>query len=155
MVKLAPNILLLTYDSNKDVSHTMRELWTVLIDIDKENQVISERWNEIYEEAFKSIQNTDNPRNKLRAIRAMTDLMINRSWAEIKKNFRLIFLIALGSLESERDMEKAACYQLAKVLKQITLRLGNVYTNGDEVELRQVLSTVIPMILDDCLKSGI
>jgi len=30
-----------------------------------------------------------------------------------------------------------------------------VYTNGDEVELRQVLSTVIPMVLDDCLKSGI
>ena len=40
-------------------------------------------------------------------------------------------------------------------MKSITLRLGNVYTNGDENELRQVLSMVIPMILDDCLKSTI
>ena len=103
LVKLAPKILLLTYDSNKDVSHTMRELWTVLIDVDKEQQVIQERWNEIYEEAFKSIKSTENPRNKLRAIRAMADLMGSRSWAEIKKNFRLIFLTALGSLESERE----------------------------------------------------
>lgn len=34
LLKLAPTILLLTYDQNKEVSHTMRELWTVLIDID-------------------------------------------------------------------------------------------------------------------------
>ena len=34
LVKLAPQILMLTFDQNKDVSHTMRELWTVLIDID-------------------------------------------------------------------------------------------------------------------------
>lgn len=61
----------------------MRELWTVLIDIDKEQQVITDRWNEIYEEAFKSIKSTENPRNKLRAVRAMADLMGNRSWAEI------------------------------------------------------------------------
>jgi len=33
----------------------MRELWTVLIDIDKESQVVHERWNEIYAEAFKCI----------------------------------------------------------------------------------------------------
>ena len=83
LVKLAPNILLLTYDQNKDVSHTMRELWTVLIDIDKESQVISDRWNEIYDEAFKGITSTENSRGKLRAVRCMADLMGNRTWAEI------------------------------------------------------------------------
>ena len=117
LVKLAPNILLLTYDSNKDVSHTMRELWTVLIDVDKEQQVITDRWSEIYEEAFKNIKSTENPRNKLRSICAMTDLMGNRSWAEIQKHFRIILLTALGSLDSESDAAKASCYQLAKVLK--------------------------------------
>ena len=79
----------------------------------------------------------------------------NRSWAEISSHFRVIFLTSLASLESEKGNEKAACYQLAKVLKQLALKLGNVYTNGNEMELRQVLSTVIPMVLDDCLKSGI
>lgn len=133
----------------------MRQLWTVLIDIDQEAKVIEDRWSEIYEEAFKSIKSTENPRNKLRAIRAMTDLMGTRTWAEMQCHFRVIFLTSLASLESEKGKEKAACYQLAKELKRIALRLGNVYTNGNEVELRQVLSTVIPMVLDDCLKSGI
>ena len=133
----------------------MRELWTVLIDIDQENKVIEERWSEIYEEAFKGIKNNENPRNKLRAVRALSELMGNRTWAEVKKNFRVIFLTALASLDSEKDEVKIACYQLAKCMKSITLRLGNVYTNGNEDELREVLSMVIPMILDDCLKSGI
>lgn len=61
----------------------MRELWTVLIDIDQESTVINERWSEIYAEAYKSMTNTENPRNKLRAVRALTDLMGNRSWSEI------------------------------------------------------------------------
>lgn len=85
----------------------------------------------------------------------MTDLMGNRTWHQIKRHFRVIFLTGLASLNSERAAEKVACYQLAKALKSIALRLGNVYTNGNEGELRQVLSTVIPMVLDDCLKSGI
>ena len=56
----------------------MRELWSVLIDIDQESSVIQERWGEIYAEAYKSMSNKDNPRNKLRAVRALTDLMGNR-----------------------------------------------------------------------------
>jgi len=43
--------------------------------------------------------------------------MGNRSWAEISSHFRVIFLTSLASLESEKGAEKAACYQLAKVLK--------------------------------------
>lgn len=91
----------------------------------------------------------------MRAVKAMADLMGTRNWAEISKHYRVIFLTSLASLASYNESEKAACYQLAKVLKSIALRLGNVYTNGNEVELRQVLSTVIPMCLEDCIKSHI
>lgn len=66
----------------------------------------------------------------------MTDLMGTRTWAEMQSHFRVIFLTSLASLESEKGKEKAACYQLAKELKRIALRLGNVYTNGNEIELR-------------------
>ena len=117
--------------------------------------MIEDRWNEIYNEAFKGIQNNENPRNKLRAVRCLTELMSNRTWPELKKHFRVIFLTSLASLDSDKDHMKAACYKLAKVMKSIILRLGNVYTNGDETELREVLSMIIPTILDDCLKSGI
>ena len=88
----------------------MRELWTVLIDIDQEAKVIEERWSEIYEEAYKNIKSTENDRNKLRAIRAMTDLMGTRSWSEISSHYRVIFLTALASLDSDKTKEKAACF---------------------------------------------
>jgi hypothetical protein len=35
----------------------------------------------------------------------------------------------------------------------LTLKLGNIYTNGNVEELEEVLQIVIPMILDDCLRS--
>lgn len=152
LIKLAPKILLLTYDQNKDVSFTMRELWHVLIDADQESKVIEERWTEIYTEAFKQFVG-DNLRQKLAASRALTDHLPNRSWGQIKSNFRVIFLTALGSLENGSDSLKASCYNLAKSLKRMTLAVGNVYTNRDEEELREVLSMVVPMVLDDCIKS--
>ena len=37
LVKIAPKILMLTYDQNPEVSDTMKELWSSLIDVEKEN----------------------------------------------------------------------------------------------------------------------
>jgi hypothetical protein len=34
----------------------MKELWSSLIDVDKETQIIQERWDEIYDEAFKGLE---------------------------------------------------------------------------------------------------
>jgi len=155
LVKLAPKILLLSYDQNRDVSDTMKQLWGTLVDVEEENKVIAERWEEIYDEAFKGIQVAEYSRNKLTSVRALTELMPNRNWSDLKKHFRMVFLTCLASIDSEKDQMKAACYALGKTLKRITLKLGNVYTNGDEQELREVLSIVIPMILDDCLTSQI
>jgi hypothetical protein len=39
-------------------------------------------------------------------------------------------------------------------MKRVTLKLGNIYTNGNVIELEEVLQIVIPMVLDDCLKSS-
>jgi hypothetical protein len=33
LLKIAPRILLMTYDYNKEVSETMKELWSSLIEI--------------------------------------------------------------------------------------------------------------------------
>ena len=141
LVKLAPRILLLSYDQNRDVSDTMKELWGNLVDAEEEPKIIAERWTEIYDEASKALSSTDKnqARNKLGAVRALTDLLPNRTWGEIKKHFRMVFLTCIASVDSEKDTMKAACYQLGKTLKRIILKLGNVYTNGDEQELKEVL----------------
>jgi len=55
LVNLAPKILLLSYDQNRDVSDTMKELWGSLVGVEEEPKVITERWEEIYDEAFKGI----------------------------------------------------------------------------------------------------
>ena len=36
LLKITPKILMLTYDYNDEVRDTMRQLWSTLIDIDKE-----------------------------------------------------------------------------------------------------------------------
>jgi len=36
LLKIAPKILMLTYDYNEEVRETMRQLWSTLIDVEKE-----------------------------------------------------------------------------------------------------------------------
>jgi hypothetical protein len=80
--------------------------------------------------------------------------MNQRTWVQIKENFREVFLTTLGLMDDQKDSVKLAAFQLSKTLKRLTLKLGNIYTNGNVEELEQVLNIVIPMILDDCLKSA-
>jgi hypothetical protein len=47
---------MLTYDYNDEVRDTMRQLWATLIDVDKEQQVIEEKWPEILKEALSYIK---------------------------------------------------------------------------------------------------
>lgn len=84
---------------------------------------------------------------------ALSDLMPQRSWNQIKSRFRDVFLHGLGLLDDSKDSVKMAAYQLVKSMKRITLKLGNIYTNSNVQELEEVLEIVIPMILDDCMKS--
>lgn len=37
LMKITPKILMLTYDYNEEVRDTMRQLWSTLIDVDKED----------------------------------------------------------------------------------------------------------------------
>ena len=56
LLKITPKILILTYDYNDEVRDTMRQLWSTLIDVDKEQQVIEEKWPEILKEALSYIK---------------------------------------------------------------------------------------------------
>lgn len=52
LMKIAPKILMLTYDYNDEVRDTMRQLWTSLVDADKEQAVLDEKWEDILKEAL-------------------------------------------------------------------------------------------------------
>ena len=56
-------------------------------------------------------------------------------------------------MDDSKDSVKLAAYQLSKTMKRVTLKFGNIYTNGNVVELEEILTIAIPMILDDCMKS--
>jgi hypothetical protein len=52
LMKIAPKILMLTYDYNDEVRDTMRQLWCSLVDADKEQAVLDEKWVDILKEAL-------------------------------------------------------------------------------------------------------
>jgi proteasome component ECM29 len=79
LLKIAPKILLLSYDHNNEIKETMKELWTSLIDVEKEEQVINERWSEIFKEAFDGLNSKEYRRRQSSAL-ALSDFMANRSW---------------------------------------------------------------------------
>ena len=44
LLRIAPKILLLSYDHNDGVKETMKDLWGSLIEVEKEEEVINQRW---------------------------------------------------------------------------------------------------------------
>jgi hypothetical protein len=76
---ITPKILMLTYDYNDEVRDTMRQLWATLIDIDKEQQVIEEKWPEILKEALAYFKQKEF-RKRLSACLVLQDMLPNRTW---------------------------------------------------------------------------
>lgn len=79
LLKIAPKILLLSYDHNNEVKETMRELWSSLIEVEKEEVVINERWTEIFKEAIEGLNSKEYRRRQSSAL-ALSDFMANRTW---------------------------------------------------------------------------
>jgi len=79
LLKIAPKILLLSFDHNEEVRETMKELWNSLVEIQKETAIIDERWDEIYAQCVEGL-NSKEYRKKQAACLALTDLMPLRTW---------------------------------------------------------------------------
>lgn len=74
LLRIAPKILLLSFDHNNEVKETMKELWTSLIEIEKEEQIINERWDEILKEALDGLESKEYRRRQSSAL-ALSDLL--------------------------------------------------------------------------------
>jgi len=154
LMKIIPKILLLTYDYNQDVRDTMKQLWSSLVDVDKESQLIEEKWPEILDLCLDYMKQKEF-RKRLSACLVLCDLIPNRSWTQIKSKFRELFLGSLNLLDDDVEAIKNAGVDLAKANKKIILKHANIYNNTNLEELREVLDLVIPAIQDDILKSNI
>ena len=130
MLKITPKILMLTYDYNDEVRDTMRQLWATLIDVDKEQQVIEEKWPEILKEALTYIKQKEF-RKRLSACLVLIDLLPNRSWPQVRDHFKELFLGSLALLDDDIESVKKAALDLAKTTKRLTLKFANIYANND------------------------
>jgi hypothetical protein len=54
-----------------------------------------------------------------------------------------------------KDTVKQAAFKLVKAFRSFTLKFANLYSNQNLKQLREVLDTVVPLVLEDCLKSMI
>jgi hypothetical protein len=84
----------------------------------------------------------------------LIDLLPNRTWAQIKDSFKELFLGSLALLDDDIDSVKKAALDLAKTTKRLTLRFANIYANDDIKELEEVLELLIPMVIDEVIKSN-
>ena len=52
-----------------------------------------------------------------------------------------------------KDSVAQAAYKLVKALRSFTLKFCNLYSNTNIPEVEEILNTLIPLVLEDCLKS--
>lgn len=152
LLKITPKILLLTYDYDEGVRDTMRQLWGTLISVEQEPKVIEEKWPEILAEAL-SYMKEKEWRKRLAASLVLADLLPNRTWADIKDRFKDVFLGSLILLNDDVESVKKSATNLCKTIKRLTMKFANIYANNDIEELQEVLSLVVPMTIDEVIKS--
>jgi hypothetical protein len=95
-------------------------------------------------------------RNRQASCLCLSDLVssANRKWSDISKHYRLIFLTSLALLADDvKESVQQSAYKLVKALRSFTLKYCNMYSNTDLKELEEVLDAIIPLVLEDCLKS--
>lgn len=94
-------------------------------------------------------------RKRLSACLVLTDLLPNKSWKQLKDNFKELFLGSLALLDDDMDAVKKAARNLVKTNRRLTMKLANIYSNDDLDELKEILAMVIPMTIDQVIKSNI
>jgi hypothetical protein len=147
LLKIAPKILMLTYDYNDEVRDTMKQLWATLIDVKEEQKVIEDKWPEILKEALGSLKQKEF-RKRLSACLVLIDLLPKRTWVQIKDHFKTLYLDSLALLDDDIESVKKAAENLTNTVKRLTLNFANVYSNNDHAELEEVLGVVIPLTID-------
>jgi hypothetical protein len=55
--------------------------------------------------------------------------------------------------DDAKDSVKIAAFKLVKALRSFTLKFCNLYSNTNLNELEEAIDTIVPLVLDDCLKS--
>lgn len=94
-------------------------------------------------------------RKRLSAALVLCDLVPNRTWAQIKDKFKDLFLGSLALLDDDMDAVKKAANDLTKANKALVLKFANIYNNTDINELQEALDMIIPMVINDVIKSNI
>ena len=61
---------------------------------------------------------------------------------------------SLTLLDDDIEGVKKAALDLAKTIKRLTLKFANIYANNDIEELEEVLALLIPMTIDEVIKSN-
>jgi hypothetical protein len=92
-------------------------------------------------------------RKRLAASLVLSDLLPNRTWADIKDRFKDVFLGSLILLNDDVESVKKSAGNLCKTIKRLTMKFANIYANNDIEELQEVLGLVVPMTIDEVIKS--
>ena len=93
-------------------------------------------------------------RKRLSAALVLCDLVPNRKWSQIRDKFKELFLGSLVLLDDDVEAVKKAANDLTKANKVLVLKFANIYNNSDLEELQEVLDLVIPMVINDVIKSN-
>ena len=63
-------------------------------------------------------------------------------------------MASLTLLDDDMEAVKNAARNLCTTIKRLTLKFANIYSNDNIEELQDVLKLVIPMTLDEVIKSN-
>lgn len=116
--------------------------------------MLTDRWESILKEALANMKQKEF-RKRLSACLALQDLLPNKEWKDIKQQFRDLFLLSLTLLDDDVDQVKEAARNLVKTNRRLTLKFANIFQNSNLAELEEVLGLLIPMTIDEVIKSNI
>jgi len=148
---LIPRLYRSTFDPNVLVRDSMRHIWTILVDDQRE--VLHEHASDIVK-----LLNKDMTRQQWRvresAALAMSDILQSIDWVDMKDMFETILVCCFRVMDDVKESVALAGQSLSRSIMSLSVRLTDPQSNKSK-DSKEFLSVLFPVLMNQGMNSNV
>lgn len=148
---LIPRLYRSTFDPNPLVRDSMRHIWTILVDDQRE--VLQEHISEILDLLTKDMTR-QQWRVRESAALAMSDILQGVEWIDLKENFETILVCCFRVMDDVKESVALAGQALSRSIMSLSMRFTDPQSNKS-IHSKEFLSQLFPVLMKQGIISSV
>lgn len=148
---LIPRLYRSTFDPNALVRDSMRHIWTILVDDQRE--VLREHVSDILKVLTKDMTR-QQWRVRESAALAMSDILQGTEWADIREMFEAILVCCFRVMDDVKESVALAGQALSRSIMSLSMRLTDIQSTKSK-DSKDFLSILFPVLMNQGMNSSV